>query len=100
MIRIDPNVTELPKPVPWITALTIRFAVIVGHEILDSEKEQGKMSIRFWIKCFLGYHFWMLSDATNTKHCYHCNVQREMPAELWEVFKVNEGEYDLVPESK
>lgn len=56
--------------------------------------QENEMKVRLWIKCFFGYHFWVLSDATNTKYCYHCNVQREMAAELWEAFKVHEGEYD------
>ena len=42
MIRIDPNVTELSKPVPWITALTIHFAVIVGRAFLEADKQRNE----------------------------------------------------------
>lgn len=31
-IRIDPNVTEMPKPIPWVKALIIGAAVSVGRE--------------------------------------------------------------------
>ncbi len=30
MIRIDPSVTELPEPIPWVRALTIQAAVMIG----------------------------------------------------------------------
>ena len=34
MIRIDPNVTEMPEPIPWIKALTITAAVAFGRAFL------------------------------------------------------------------
>ena len=27
MIRIDPNVTEMPEPIPWVSVVTISAAV-------------------------------------------------------------------------
>ena len=33
MIKIDPNVTEMPKSIPWIEALTITAAVVIGRAL-------------------------------------------------------------------
>ncbi len=39
MIRIDPDVTELSKPIPWVSALTIYFAVKFGREFLADDQK-------------------------------------------------------------
>ena len=33
MIKIDPNVTEMPKSIAWIEALTITAAVVIGRAL-------------------------------------------------------------------
>ena len=37
-IRIDPNITEMPEPIPWIKAMTIHTAAKIGREMLRSEE--------------------------------------------------------------
>ena len=37
MIRIDPNATEMPEPIPWIKALTITAAVVIGRAFLRAD---------------------------------------------------------------
>ena len=32
-MKIDPNVIELPEPIPWMTALTIHAAVKIGKKL-------------------------------------------------------------------
>ena len=39
MIRIDPNVTEMPEPIPWIKAVTITAAVALGRALLRADGE-------------------------------------------------------------
>ena len=42
MIQIDPTVTELPEPIPWVRALTIHVAVQLGRILIESDPNDEK----------------------------------------------------------
>lgn len=35
MVKIDPNVTEMPEPIPWVQAMTIHAAVEIGRAMAE-----------------------------------------------------------------
>ncbi|KKL22743.1 hypothetical protein LCGC14_2432330 [marine sediment metagenome] len=43
MIRIDPTVTEMPVPIPWVTALTIIAAVRMARLREGNKNEMARI---------------------------------------------------------
>ena len=49
MIRIDPNVTELPEPIPWVRVLAIGAAGIIAKHLESGDAEGMKNEMACFI---------------------------------------------------